>query len=108
MEVDARDLSGERGDVDDVAAPALEHPVQSDSRELHHREQVDLGDQVDLGQRRLAERADELEAGVVDEHVDRPDRLLSLPDQAAPFLLLGEVGGDGLHPGSNPGDLLHA
>ncbi len=101
MEVGGRDLAGERGDVDDVAAAAVEHPGQHHAGQLHQRQQVDRDDRLELLAGLIRERAQELEPGVVDEDVERPDRLGRVAGEHLQAGGVGEVGAQPLrrHPG---------
>jgi hypothetical protein len=68
--------SGDRGDVDQVAA-ALAELVEEDLGRGHSAEQVDLDHLALLGALVGGERPEQHHAGVVDEHVDAPELILA-------------------------------
>ena len=70
----ARELAHHRADVDDLAAAALDHPGRDRARDEEGARQVDVEHVPPLVGLELDERPPERHAGVVDEHVDRPER----------------------------------
>ena len=85
------ELAGLRGDVDDVSAIARDHALE---RELHaedHAVQVDV-DHPPRGQVVLVDEAPDLhDAGVVDEHVERPELLLGAVEERRERVAVGDV-----------------
>ena len=71
-------LAGRRGDLDEMAAAAGQEPLERELGAVDDPVQVDvdhpLGGRVGL----LDERADGHDPGVVDQHVERPERALGL------------------------------
>jgi hypothetical protein len=59
------------GHVDDDAGPALAHLRDDRLGHGHHAEGVGVEDLADMRHRRRLEGADDADAGIVDEHVDR-------------------------------------
>jgi len=68
------DPRGVGGDVDDAAAPSRRHARQHRVMHMQRARQVDRDELIPLGRFGLGERAKNVPAGVVDEHVDRPER----------------------------------
>jgi hypothetical protein len=64
------DAAGDRGDVDDPAVAALEHPRQREAGQLDRRDQVDADHGLDLLRAQRVEAPLELECRVVHEDVD--------------------------------------
>ena len=83
----ARRLAHHRADVDDLAAAALDHPRRDRARDEERARQVDVEHALPLVERPLLERLAPRHAGVVDQHVDRPE----LRDTCGDRLLVGDV-----------------
>ncbi len=85
-----RDPAHGRGDVDDVAAAALDHAGRDGLGAVDQAVHVDVDDRAGDGVGLLEHRAERHDAGVVDEYVDRPD-LAHLGEEALPRLGAGDV-----------------
>ena len=72
-----------RGGVDDAAPAALLHAGHGGADAMEGRRQVDGDDLVPLLDREFLDRRHELDAGVVDEHVDRAEVLSPSATMAA-------------------------
>jgi hypothetical protein len=95
-------LPGLRGDVHHVAAVAGHHARQGDLHAVDHAVDVDV-DQAHRGRLVLVEEASQRhDAGVVDEHVERPEALLGGIDEGLERVALGHVE---LEPGGVGADL---
>src|SRR5690606_3659927 len=67
----AGDQRVDRADVDDAAEAALAHAGQHGAGQAGDADQHHLHQEVPLGDRELFQRGDVLQAGVVDQYVDR-------------------------------------
>ena len=81
-----------RRHVHDVAPAPLDHAGHDLPAQLYRRQKVDPVDGVDVGRRLGREVPDVLEAGVVDEDVDRARFRLDPPDQTDDLLGVEEIG----------------
>ncbi len=82
-----------RGGIDDAAPAALLHAGHRGADGVKRRGQVDGDDRVPFLDRELLDRRHELDAGIVDEHVDRAEGLFAERDHFGDFGGLGHVGG---------------
>ncbi len=82
-----------RGRVDDAAPAALLHAGHGGANAMKRRRQIDRDDRVPFLDRKLLDRRDELDAGIVDENVDRAEGLLAERDHFGDLGGLGHVGG---------------
>ncbi len=78
------------GDIDDRARPAFAHLRDHRLRHRDRAERVGRIDRADLRHRRMFERAEQADAGIVDEHVDRPRR----GDRGGDAGVVGDVEGE--------------
>src|SRR5436190_16174627 len=69
----ARNERVRRSDVDDSPPPLLLHGRQRDASRVKRSRQVDREDRIPFVDRKLLDRRDMLDAGVVDEQVDRAE-----------------------------------
>ena len=86
-----RDLRLQRGDVDDLAAAALDHPAGGGAADQEGAGEVRLDDAVPLGLGELEQRRAVLDAGVVDEDVERAELRLHRRDAGLGRLAVGDV-----------------
>nr|WP_258069505.1 hypothetical protein [Pseudoclavibacter sp. RFBI4] len=84
-----------RGRIDDAAAAALGHDLEDMLHAEEDAAHVDGEDLLVVVDARFRERADgAFDARVVEEHVDRPERLDGLGDVALDVGLVGDIRGD--------------
>ena len=102
-----------RGDLDDAAEAALLHAGQRMADGVERGAEIDRQDLVPFLRREILDRRDELDAGIVDQHVDRAmlgfDRRHHLGDVLG-LAHVGALKGDGHveflgHPGAQLLDL---
>ncbi len=82
-----------RSGVDDPAPLARLHAGQRGADRMEGRAHVDRDDLVPLLDREFLDRRDELDAGIVDEDVDRAELALGIRDHLGDLVALGHVGG---------------
>jgi hypothetical protein len=87
--------AGHRRDVHDVAAPAPDHPGDDLPAQVGGREQVQLEEGREGVGVHAGERAGQVDAGVVDQHVDGAGLVLDPLDERPDLVGVGEVGGVG-------------
>ncbi len=89
--LNARQFALHRGDVDDAAALARDHSLRHRLRDVEHA--VEIGaHQLAPGLLRIVfEHAAPLDAGVVDENLDRPEVLLDLGHSLGGGIAVGDV-----------------
>ena len=85
--------AGHRGDVDDVAAAASQHPGNDLSAQLGRGEVVDLGDLAQVVVGRVGEGSGAPDAGVVHQNVNRPGFFFNPTDEVADLDRIREIGG---------------
>ena len=88
----ARDEAVRRRDVDDAAPLALLHARDRDARRMKRRGQVGGDHGVPLLDRKVLDLGDELDAGIVHQHVDRPEGGFGRGDHGGDLVRLGDVG----------------
>jgi hypothetical protein len=93
-------VTGDRGDVDDVAPTPLEHSRQQGPGQKDRREQVGEHEAFGVGDGQLFEGARPAGGGVVDEHVDRAERLCCRARQPLSLIRPGEISLDRVASGS--------
>jgi hypothetical protein len=84
-------VAEDRPDVDDVAAPALDHAGQQAPGQVDRRQQVQRHHRVEVVDGDVDHVAEPGEPGVVHEHVDGADA----GHEPLPLVLVREVGGEG-------------
>ena len=81
----------QRGDVDDLAAPARDHPARHRLSDEEHRGDVGRHHPLEHVLGKILERRAVLHAGIVDEDVDLPDFVLGVRDGVLDALLAGDI-----------------
>jgi len=70
-----------RGDVDDPPPAALLHPGNHRLGGIEGRREVEVDDRLPFLVREILDRRDELDAGIVDQHIDRAEGVHGAADQ---------------------------
>ena len=89
------DATGDRPDRDDVTSPAGDHAGQHVPDGVHRPEHVDLDEPLHLVRFDVGERPVRADAGVGDEHVDRPELGFERCDRSGERRGVGDVSGGG-------------
>ena len=79
------------GDVDDLSLPAWDHAPGDRLTDVEHGVQIGPHELAPRLGWKILERRAPLDAGVVDEHVNRPDLLFDRGDAALDALRIGHV-----------------
>jgi hypothetical protein len=95
----------DRADVDDVALVARDHRRQHSASDAHRADQVGADDVGPVIGRTLVEpRAPaDVVSGIVDQHLDRPECIRDLIEQAVDRGMVGNVEPDRMRPGAEFG-----
>ncbi len=91
---------GDRGDVDQGAAPLLPHGAQSCPGPVHGAHDVDVDDPAEILQRHVRERPEHGDRRGVDPYVDPPEPFHGTPCEVVDRLDVRDIGRDDERPGA--------
>ena len=87
-----RDQRMRRRRIDDAAPALFLHQRHGGADAVKCRRQIDRDDRIPFLDRKILDRRDELDAGIVDENIDRAERAFTERDHRRDLGGLGHVG----------------
>ncbi len=86
-----RDLGVQRAQINDLPSPAPDHARHHGTRDEKRAGQVHIQDRLPVLQRHAFERRATMNAGIVDQHIERTDRRLDFRHATPDVRLLSDV-----------------